>query len=141
MGILAYFDKKAPTKVIADASPLGIGAVLIREQNGENVPICYVSRSLSECEQRYSQTEQEALSLVRACEKLHPSIYGQKFNLITDHKPLEAIYGLGSKPFTRSEMGAKTTTYNMIFVLSTFPAKHSRPTFTPRLWKKGTMDT
>ncbi len=88
-GTLAYFDKKAPTKVIADASPVGIGAVLIQEQNGENVPICYVSRSLTECEQRYSQTEREALSLVWGCERLHPYIYGQNFDLITDHKPLE----------------------------------------------------
>ncbi len=85
-GTLAYFDKKAPTKVIADASPVGIGAVLIQEQNGENVPIYYVSRSLTECEQRYSQTEREALSLVWACERLHPYIYGQKFDLITDHR-------------------------------------------------------
>ncbi|KAI2646104.1 Retrovirus-related Pol polyprotein [Labeo rohita] len=102
-GTLAYFDKKALTKVIADASPVGIGAVLIQEQSGENVPICYVSRSLTECEQRYSQTEREALSLVWACERLHPYIYGQKFDLITDHKPLEVIYGLWSKPCARIE--------------------------------------
>lgn len=102
-GTLAYFHKKAPTKVIAYASPVGIGAALIQEQNGENVPICYVSRSLTECEQRYSQTEREALSLVWACERLHPYIYGQKFDLITDHKPLEALYGLRSKPCARIE--------------------------------------
>ncbi len=75
--------------------------MLIQEQNGENVPICYVSHSLTECEQRYSQTEWEALSLVWACERLHPYIYGQKFDLITDHKPLEMSYGLQSKPCAR----------------------------------------
>ncbi|XP_050958284.1 uncharacterized protein K02A2.6 [Labeo rohita] len=58
-GTLAYFDKKALTKVIADASPVGIGAVLIQEQSGENVPICYVSRSLTECEQRKGQQTHE----------------------------------------------------------------------------------
>ena len=31
---LAYFDKTAPTKVITDASPVGLGAVLVQEQGG-----------------------------------------------------------------------------------------------------------
>ncbi len=65
---LAYFDKDAPTKVIADAGPKGIGAVLVQDQRGEMVPVCYASRSLTECEQRYSQTEREALALVWECE-------------------------------------------------------------------------
>lgn len=58
-GILAYFDKEAPNKIIADASPVGLSAVLIQEQKGEEVPIWYVSRSLSDCERRYSQTEKK----------------------------------------------------------------------------------
>ena len=32
---LAYFDKDAPTEVIADASPVGVGAVLVQEQDGK----------------------------------------------------------------------------------------------------------
>ncbi len=100
---LAYFDKDAPTKVIADAGPKGIGAVLVQDQRGEMVPVCYVSGSLTECEQRYSQTEREALALVWACERLHPYVYGRKFDLVTDHKALEAIYSPRSKPCARIE--------------------------------------
>lgn len=102
-GTLAYFDKEAPTKVIADASPVGLGAVLVQDQQGEMVPVCYVSRSLTDCERRYSQTEREALALVWACERLHPYVYGRKFDLITDHKPLEIIYSQRSKPCARIE--------------------------------------
>ncbi len=79
---LAYFKKDAPTKVIADASPVGLGAVLVQKQDGYEVPVCYASRSLSKCEKRYSQTEKEALSLVWACERFHPYIYGQTFDLV-----------------------------------------------------------
>ena len=32
---LGYFDKNAPTKVIADASPVGLGAVLVQERGEE----------------------------------------------------------------------------------------------------------
>ena len=44
---LAYFDKTAPTKVITDASPVGLGAVLVQEQGGAWTPVCYASRSLT----------------------------------------------------------------------------------------------
>jgi len=100
---LAYFDKTAPTKVIADAGPVGIGAVLVQHQKDGLVPVCYASRCLTSCERRYSQTEREALSLVWACEKFHVYIYGMQFELVTDHKPLEVIYGPRSKPSARIE--------------------------------------
>lgn len=100
---LAYFDKDAKTCVIADASPVGLGAVLVQNQKGIRVPVCYVSRSLTLCERKYSQTEREALGLVWACERLHPYLYGRKFDLVTDHKPLEVIYGPRSKPCARIE--------------------------------------
>ncbi|XP_062616425.1 uncharacterized protein K02A2.6-like [Saccostrea cucullata] len=35
---LGYYDKSAPTKVIADASPVGLGAVLVQEQNVRYIP-------------------------------------------------------------------------------------------------------
>jgi hypothetical protein len=102
---LAYFKKGAPTQVIADASPVGLGAVLVQNQkmNEGWVPVCYASRSLTSCERRYSQTEREALALVWACERFHAYVYGMKFDLVTDHKPLEAIYSPRSKPCARIE--------------------------------------
>ena len=51
------FDKEAPTEVIAYASPVELGAVLEQNQKGIEVPVCYVNHSLTDCEQRYSQTE------------------------------------------------------------------------------------
>ena len=53
---------------IADASPVGFGAILIQEQQGRKRVISYASKSLSALERRYSQTEKEALAVVWACE-------------------------------------------------------------------------
>ena len=100
---LAYFDRTAPTEVIADAGPVGLGAVLVQWQNGERRVVYYASRSLSDVERRYSQTEKEALALVWACEKFHVYLGGLEFSLVTDHKPLKAIYGKRSKPSARIE--------------------------------------
>ena len=60
---LGYFDKNAPTKVIADASPVGLGAVLVQEQGEELRVISHANRSLSDTERRYSQTEKETLAI------------------------------------------------------------------------------
>lgn len=100
---LAYFDTKAETRIIADASPVGLGAILLQKQKGENRVVYYASRSLSDVERRYSQTEKEALALIWACERFHQYIYGIDFILETDHKPLEFIYSKRSKPSARIE--------------------------------------
>ena len=102
--VLAYFNKDAHTRVIADASPVGLGAVLVREKNGDSRTLCYASRSLSQVERRYSQTEKEALALVWACERFNLYLYGlQSFDLVTDHEALKVIYSRGSKPSARIE--------------------------------------
>jgi len=51
--MLAYFDRGAPTEVIADASPVGLGAVLVQEADGKCCAVSYVSRSLSDTVRRY----------------------------------------------------------------------------------------
>ena len=48
---LAYFYRNAScTQVIADASPVGLGAVIVQEHEGTLRPICYASRTLSSVE-------------------------------------------------------------------------------------------
>lgn len=92
--ILGYYDPKDETFVIADGSPVGLGAVLVqRRTSGEYRIICYASKTLTSTEQKYAQTEREALALVWACEKFFYYLYGKFFWLITDHKPLVAIFG------------------------------------------------
>ena len=82
---LAYFDKMAETQIITDAGPVGLGAILVQIQEGQKRVISYASRSLSEVERRYSQTEKEALGIVWACERFHLYLYGIKFLLLTNH--------------------------------------------------------
>ena len=59
-------------------------------QNGRIVQ--FASRSLSAVEQRYSQTEREALAITWACEHFHIYIFGSPFTVFTDYKPLTSIF-------------------------------------------------
>lgn len=100
---LGYYDPKDRTQIIADASPVGLGAVLIQyDETGPRI-IAFGNKSLTDVEKRYCQTEKEALALVWAIEHFHMYLYGKTFELVTDHKPLEVIFGIRSKPCARIE--------------------------------------
>ena len=92
---LGYFYKEAPTTVIADASPVGLGAILTQPQRDGPRIISYAGRNLSDTEKRFA--------LVWACEKFHPYVYGISFHLVTDHKPLEVTCAPKSRPCARIE--------------------------------------
>ena len=103
VGILAHFQKHAATEVIVNASPVGLGAVIVQTQADERRVICYASRRLNRVERRYSQTEKEALGIVWACERFHQYLYGIHFEIVTDHKAVLYIYSPRSKPSARIE--------------------------------------
>ncbi|KAL5503067.1 hypothetical protein EMCRGX_G009958, partial [Ephydatia muelleri] len=93
--VLAFYTPDAPTKLSADASSHGLGAVLLQRSDGEWKPVAYASRSMSDTEKRYAQIEKEALATVWACDKFASYIVGLKVHIETDHKPLVPL--LGSK--------------------------------------------
>lgn len=89
--VLAYPDFELPFILTTDASNYALGAVLAQIQNSLEKPIAFASRTLSKTEENYSTTEKEALAIMWAVEKYRPYLFGNKFTLVTDHKPLTFI--------------------------------------------------
>ncbi|XP_060094731.1 uncharacterized protein K02A2.6-like, partial [Heteronotia binoei] len=87
--VLHHFDEGLPVILACDASPYGVGAVLGHQlPDGREVPVAYYSRTLTPAERNYAQIDKEALAIVAGVRKFHEYLYGRRFTIATDHKPL-----------------------------------------------------
>jgi hypothetical protein len=91
--VLALYDLEKETRISADASAYGLGAVLLQKHGSDWRPVAFASRALTETESRYAQIEKEALALTWSCEKFSSYVLGKPVQLETDHKPLVPILG------------------------------------------------
>lgn len=68
--ILGYYDPKDRAQVVADASPVGLGAVLV-QYDMYNQPriISFAHKSLTDTEKHYAQT---GLCIGMVCRKISP---------------------------------------------------------------------
>ena len=89
--VLRLFDRSLPVVVSVDASPIGIGAVLL--QGGQ--PVAYSSTTLTDTQKRYFQIEKELLAIYFGLMRFRQYVYGQSVVVESDHKPL---VGLIDKP-------------------------------------------
>lgn len=84
--VLNYFDTNLP--VTLSASQNGLGAILLQN----NKPYAYASSAMTSTQQNYAQIEKELLAICFGVNKYHQYIYGSKFTVETDHKPLISIF-------------------------------------------------
>ncbi|CAK9796615.1 Retrovirus-related Pol polyprotein from transposon 17.6 [Anthophora quadrimaculata] len=86
--LLQYPDFQKQFNITTDASGYALGAVLSQGEIASDKPIAYASRLLQGAEINYSTIEKECLAIIYAVQHFRPYIYGRRFNLITDHRPL-----------------------------------------------------
>lgn len=91
--VLVHYDINLPLVLATDASPYGVGAVLSHiYPDGSEHPIQYASQTLNSTQQNYTQIDKEAYAIVFGVKKFHQYLFGRKFILITDNKPVAQIF-------------------------------------------------
>lgn len=91
--LLTFYDPKKQIVVCSDASSYGLGGVISHVIDGAEKPIWFTSFSLNQAQKTYPILHLEALAVVSTVKKFHKFLYGQKFTIFTDHKPLIGILG------------------------------------------------
>ena len=91
--LLTHYDPSRPLMLACDASPYGVGAVLSHRVGDTERPVAYASRTLTPAEQKYSQLDKEALSIVFGVKHFHQFLFGRSFTILSDHKPLQYLLG------------------------------------------------
>lgn len=92
--VLAYPDFIREFVIITDASKIGVGGTLCQEYDGILKPISYFSRSFTQGESNKATIEQELLGIYFSIMHFRPYIFGNKFKIKTDHKPLIYLFSL-----------------------------------------------
>ena len=89
---LIPYDPNKPIFIITDASAFGTSAVLYHlDENNRERPVFFTSKTLNSAQKKYPHHEKEALALIHAVNKFHKYIFGHKFTLYTDNKPIVSL--------------------------------------------------
>ena len=91
---IAFFDPRRPIIVRVEASfHEGLSAGLFQRTAKGLQPVHFISRSMTETEKRYSQTEKDALAVKWAKNRFRMYLLGApRFKIITSHKPLIPMF-------------------------------------------------
>ena len=92
---MGYFNIDWKTQLWVDASPVGLGAVLVQVNPKDYTKrhiVSFASRLLSQVERRYSQCEKEGLAMVWGCEKFYLQLFGHSFIIKNDNTAMEIIF-------------------------------------------------
>ena len=91
---MAYFDPGKPIILRTEASfNEGLSAALFQKTSRGTQPVHFISRTMTETEKKYSQTEKDALAIRWAKKRLRTYLLGApRFKIVTAHKPLLPLF-------------------------------------------------
>ena len=86
-------SSKEKTAFITDACNYSIGDILIQtDDSGVEKIIQYVSKTLNSAQLRWPVIEKKAFAVIYTLRKLCTYLYGAKFIVYTDHKPIISLF-------------------------------------------------
>lgn len=90
--ILQYPDFTKKFKITVDASDIACGGVLSQDFDGNDLPIAFFSRVFQKGEKNKAIIEKELLAIYHSIKFFKPYVYGAKFEVNSDHKPLTYLF-------------------------------------------------
>jgi RNase H-like domain found in reverse transcriptase len=110
----------ATTKLVTDASMYGLDAVLLQREGDDAgwFPVAFTSRKQKGAEARYTVTEKECLAVLFGLQKFRQHLYGERFDVVTDHSALVWLMSL-------QDPKLRLARWILEFQFSDFAVKHA----------------
>jgi hypothetical protein len=95
----------------------GIGSILSQGPLGHELPVFYASRVLTKAERNYSTIERELTAIVWGFKQFRQYIWGRKFTIATNHKPLTWIFKMNdpSSRIMRLKLKLQEFDYTIVY--------------------------
>jgi hypothetical protein len=88
---LFFIDEFSKIHVYTDASDYGIGGYVMQIVDGNEVPIAFISKTLTESQRKWSTPQKEAFAIYYTLCKMEHLLLDRHFTIHTDHKNLTYV--------------------------------------------------
>lgn len=116
--ILQYPDFSKTFILSTDASNIACGAVLSQEHDGSELPIAFASKKFTKGESNKSTIEKELAAIHWAITYFKPYLYGRKFIVKSDHRPLVYLFSMKNptSKLTRIRLELQDYDFQIIYI-------------------------
>jgi transposase InsO family protein len=113
---LFFMDDNAPVYLHTDASDYGIGAYIFQIIDGNELPIAFMSKTLSAEEIKWSTIEKECYAIVFSLRKFEYLLRDKHFTLRTDHANLTYVNDPPSPKVRRWKIAIQEYDFDLEFI-------------------------
>lgn len=116
--ILQFPDFKKDFVLITDASKVACGAILAQKYDDVELPIAFASKAFTRGESNKSTIEQELTAIHWAITHFRPYLFGRRFTVKTDHRPLVYLFSMKnpSSKLTRMRLDLEEFNFEVQYV-------------------------
>ena len=111
-----FLSDTDPITLHTDASDYGVGGYLFQTIDNKEVPVAFVSKSLSLTQLRWSVIQKEAYAIFYCCTFLESLLRDRQFTIRTDHRNLLFIHKNSNPMIIRWLMALSEYSYNIEFI-------------------------
>ena len=113
---LHYSDPTAPIRVYTDASNYGIGAYVCQVVDGQEIPVEFISKSLTKAEKKWSTFEKEAYAIFYALRRWNYLLQDVRFTLYTDHRNLTFLNKDPNAKVMRWKLAVQDYDFEVVYI-------------------------
>lgn len=90
--IIVNYNPSLSLTLTCDASAEGLGAWISQLYEDGDRPVAFASTKLGAAQKNYSQIDEEGAAIIFGVSKFYDYLFGRKFILKTDNRPLSRIF-------------------------------------------------